>query len=239
MIALVSARAYWSIVAVGLTICVLICLAGRRWPGHWRDVVARFIGVALIADVIVYSMGLAIAKTWSAGTSLPLALCNAGVLIAAFACWLPKPLLVELTYFLGLAGALQAVATPDLTIGFPHLSFFEFVIGHLGIVFAATFLVFGTRRYPRAGAVVRVFLIGVAYTGFVGAVDTVFGANYMFLRKPPGVSTLLSVLGPWPWYIVSAAGVALVLFMLLDLPFYLVARRKRQPLATRARQASP
>jgi uncharacterized membrane protein YwaF len=31
--------------------------------------------------------------------------------------------------------------------------------------------------------------------------------------------SLLKVLGPWPWYIVSCAGIALVAFVLLDLPF--------------------
>lgn len=235
MIALVSARAYWSAVIGGLLLLVLLCVAARRWPAGWRDVVARFIGAALLADVITYSAGLAIARTWSATTSLPLALCNAGVVVAGVACWYPRPLLVEVTYFLGLAGALQAVITPDLTVGFPHLSFFEFVVGHLGIVYAALFLVVGTRCYPRSGAVMRVFLIGATYTGLVGVVDALFGANYMFLRKPPGVWTLLSVLGPWPWYVVSAAGVALVLFALLDLPFNL-ARRQKHHAVTRPHQ---
>ena len=44
---------------------------------------------------------------------------------------------VELTYFWGLAGTLQAIVTPDLSAGFPQLEFFMFVVGHLGIVIAA------------------------------------------------------------------------------------------------------
>jgi uncharacterized membrane protein YwaF len=47
----------------------------------------------------------------------------------------------------------------------------------------------------------------------------------MFLRRPPGNWTLLKLLGPWPWYIVSAAGVALVLLAVLDLPFWFDRRR--------------
>ena len=42
----------------------------------------------------------------------------------------------------------------------------------------------------------------------------------MFLRQPPSEWTLLKVLGPWPWYIASAAGVAIVLITLLDMPFW-------------------
>jgi hypothetical integral membrane protein (TIGR02206 family) len=139
--------------------------------------------------------------------------------VAAIACWWRIPVLVELTYFWGLAGTLQAVITPDLNVGFPHLVFFEYLIGHLGIVAAALFLVVGMRIVPRPGAVPRVFLISVVYTAIVGTVDGLTDANYMFLRRPPGEWTLLRVMGPWPWYTLTAAGVALVLFTLLDLPF--------------------
>jgi uncharacterized membrane protein YwaF len=81
-------------------------------------------------------------------------------------------------------------------------------------------LVVGMRIAPRPGAVARVFLISVVYTAIVGTVDGLTGANYMFLRRPPGEWTLLRVMGPWPWYTFTAAVVALVLFTLLDLPFW-------------------
>ena len=110
--------------------------------------------------------------------------------------------------------------TPDLSVGFPHLVFWQYVVGHLGIVFAASFLVFGLGIVPRRGAVLRVFALSVAYSALVGLVDALTGANYMFLRQPPGEWTLLRVLGPWPWYLFSAAVVALVLFILLDVPFW-------------------
>ena len=188
---------------------------------------ARLIGLTLAATAIAYTVGLVVQGTWSASSSLPLALCDVGVIVAAAACWWQVPLLVELTYFWGLAGTLQAVITPDLAVGFPHLMFFEFVVGHLGIVLAAVFLVVGLRIVPRPGAVPRVFVITAAYTAFVGFVDAVTGANYMYLRDPPGEWTLLRVLGPWPWYVVSAAGVGLALFVLLDLPFWPGRRRAR------------
>jgi uncharacterized membrane protein YwaF len=41
----------------------------------------------------------------------------------------------------------------------------------------------------------------------------------MFLRHKPGEASLLDLLGPWPWYIASAALLALVLFWALDAPF--------------------
>jgi hypothetical integral membrane protein (TIGR02206 family) len=162
---------------------------------------------------------------WSVQASLPLALCDVALVVAAAACWFPgQALLVELTYFWGLTGTLQAVLTPDLGVGFPHLEFFEFVVGHVGIVVAACYLVVGLRLVPRAGSVTRVFAITVAYAACLGAFDWLTGSNYMFLAAPPQSASLLSVLGPWPWYILSASAVALVMLVLLDAPF----RRSRR-----------
>jgi hypothetical integral membrane protein (TIGR02206 family) len=148
------------------------------------------------------------------------------VLVAAAACLWRTPLLVELTYFWGLAGTLQGVLTPDLSVGFPHLVFWQYVVGHLGIVFAALFLVVGLGIAPRRYAVPRVVAITLGYTALVGLVDAITGANYMFLRRPPGEWTLLRLLGPWPWYLASATGVTIVLFLALDAPFW--ASRRRQ-----------
>ncbi len=220
MTAIVSPVSYWASVALGAAACMALCVTARLRPGSWTVTAARCIGLVLAADAISYTVALAVVGNWSAKTSLPLALCNVGVVVAAVACWWQVPLLVELTYFWGLAGTIQAVITPDLGVSFPHLVFFQYIVGHVGIVTAALFLVVGMRIVPRPGAVPRVFAVSLAYTAFVGLVDALIGANYMFLRKPPGEWTLLRVLGPWPWYLLSAAGVALVLFTLLDLPFW-------------------
>ena len=226
MIAVVSPFAYALSVAIATVACAAACLEARRRPGAWTLTVARIVGVALALDAGSYTIGLLVAGTWSARTSLPLALCDVAVLVAAAACIWRRPLLVELTYFLGLAGTLQGLLTPDLSVGFPHLVFWQYLVGHLGIVFAAVFLVVGLGIAPRRHAVPRVLIITLTYTSAVGLVDAFTGANYMFLRHPPGEWTLLRLLGPWPWYLFSATGVALVLFTLLDAPFW--PGRKRE-----------
>ncbi len=231
LVATVSPLAYWSVVVGAGAGCVALCVAARRHPGPWRTVVARALGTVLLADAVSYSVGLAVQGTWSARTSLPLALCDVGVLVAAVACWSETALLVELTYFWGLAGTLQGVLTPDLSVGFPHLVFFQYVVGHVGIVVAALFLVVGLRIVPRRGAIPRVLAITLGYSAVVGIVDALTGANYMFLRSPPGEWTLLRILGPWPWYIASAVGVAAILVTLLDIPFW--PGRRQAATATR------
>jgi hypothetical integral membrane protein (TIGR02206 family) len=213
--------AYWIAVATGAVLCAGLCIAARRWPGHWVGWAGRAISVVLVVDAVLFVSVPLVQGHWSVQTCLPLALCDVALIVAAVACWWPHWLLaVELTYFWGLAGTLQAVVTPDLSAGFPHLEFFEFVAGHLGIVIAALFLVVGLRLAPRRGSVSRVFVITAVYTAFVGWFDWLTGSNYMYLASIPRHGSLLSVLGPWPWYILSAAGVALVLLLLLDVPFH-------------------
>lgn len=222
--AIVTPTAYGVTVAVGLVAGVVLVVGARRKPGTWPVWVAWILGTVLAADAVSFVVALVVAGTFSPKTSLPLALCDMAALVAAAACWTRRVVLVELTYFWGLAGTLQAVITPDLNSGFPHLVFFQYMVGHIGIVLAAVFLVVGLRIAPRPGAVLRVFAITLGYTAFVGLVDGLTGANYMFLRSPPGEWTILRLLGPWPWYIGSAAGVALVLLLVLDAPFW---RRRR------------
>jgi hypothetical integral membrane protein (TIGR02206 family) len=208
---------YWTAVALGVACCVAACLVARRFPGRPARIVGRVICVVLVVDAVTYALSPAFEGTWSVRESLPLSLCDVALVIAAVTCAYPEwQLGVELTYFWGLAGTLQGVLTPDLSVSFPHLAFFEFVIGHLGIVIAALYLVVGLGRKPRPGSVPRIFGITVAYAVFVGVFDWLTGANYMYLARIPRKASLLSVLGPWPWYIASAAGVAVVLFALLN-----------------------
>ena len=220
--------AYWLAVAIAAAICACLCVTARRRPGPWTGHAARALSLVLAADAVVFLGSPVVTGSWHVRTSLPLALCDVALVVAAAACWTQRPLLVELTYFWGLAGTLQAVVTPDLSSRFPHLQFFEYVVGHEVIVVAALFLIVGLRLRPRPHPVRRVFAVTLGYTALVGAFDAATGSDYMYLAHRPQQWSLLNVLGPWPWYIVSAALVALALLLALDAPF---ANARRRPAA--------
>jgi len=92
-------------------------------------------------------------------------------------------------------------------------------------VVGALFLTVGLRRYPRPGAVPRILLLTLGFAIVVGLADVVTGGDYMYLRQPPQNGSLLNLMGPWPWYIATGAMLALIVLLILDLPFWR-ARRK-------------
>jgi len=207
----VSALAVIVAAAAGLTVLA------RRRPGAWL----RWMAVALVAvEVSWWAYVLAGGVPGSElAYSLPLQLCDAAIFVAAAALWTRRPILVEVTYFWGLAGTIQALLTPDLPQHFPSYPYFQYYLAHGGVVAAALLMIVGLRIGPRHP--LQVAGLTAVYTGLVGAVDLVSGANYMYLRARPPATTLLDALGPWPVYIVGAAAVAFALLAALYAPFWL------------------
>jgi hypothetical integral membrane protein (TIGR02206 family) len=226
-VAVISPVPYWTLVALAGATCVVLCAAARRHRGPWTIAVARVLGVVLITVAVVDAGRHLVSAQWSMSTSLPLALCDVTVLVTGAACWWRRPLLVELTYYWGVAGALQGLLSPDLNVAFPHVEFFEFVVAHSVIVLAALFLVVGLGIEPRAGSVTRATIITYVYSAVVALVDVSVGANYMFLRREPREWTFLRLLGPWPWYIVSCVIIVPLVFLVLYAPFAWVRHDRR------------
>ena len=124
----------------------------------------------------------------------------------------------ELLYFWGIAGTLQALVTPNLQTGFPSYWFVQYFIRHGGVVIAAVVATWGLGMRPSRGAVLRVIIITNIFAAAVAGLNVLLGANYMFLNHPPAGESPFFFL-PWPWYILFIEGVAVVMILLLSLPF--------------------
>jgi hypothetical integral membrane protein (TIGR02206 family) len=154
---------------------------------------------------------------FSAKYTLPLQLTDAVSAAAIVALTTRSRLAVELTYFWSLAASLQALLTPDLAQNFPSIYYFTYFGYHIGAVVAALMLVFGLRLYPRPKAAFRVFAITLLWAAVATVGDLITGGNYMYLRAKPVNTSLLNLMGPWPWYIASTAALALAMLLALQL----------------------
>jgi hypothetical integral membrane protein (TIGR02206 family) len=207
--------------ALLVVVAVLLCVAARRAPGRWIDAVAATIAVALVIAELSWQPYVLANQTWSAAASLPVQLCDVAGFVAAAALLWRRLLLVEVAWFWGLGGTLQAVLTPDLKDHFPSFPYLQFYVTHELVILAALFLVVGLALQPRPGAVRRIFLLTLAFAALVGLIDLVTGGNYMYLRQVPASGSLLNLMGPWPWYIAAGAALTLVVLAILDAPFRL------------------
>jgi len=195
--------------------------AARRHPGRWVRPAARVLALLVLAAWAGEYLADVILGIWSVKYDLPLQLTDAVSLVTVAALWsvargAPRTRLVELVYFWALSASLQAVLTPDLAYSFPSVFYFTYFVYHVGAVLAALVLVFGLRMYPGRGAVGRVYAASLAWTAIAGAGDLITGGNYMYLRSKPAHGSLLSVMGPWPWYILATVALALAMLLALS-----------------------
>src|SRR3989441_11556336 len=196
--------------ALLVVVAIVLCIAARRVPGRWINAVAAIIALALVIAELSWQPYVLANHTWSAGASLPVQLCDVGGFVAAAALLWRQLLLVEVAWFWGLGGTLQAVLTPDLKDHFPSFPYLQFYVTHDLVILAALFLVIGLALQPRPGAVRRIFLLTLGFAVLVGLIDLATGGNYMYLRQGPASGSLLSLIGPWPWYIAPGAVLAAV-----------------------------
>ena len=205
--------------ALLVAVAAALCISARRVPGRWTGMAAVVIAAAIVVTELSWQPYVLANHGWSVAFSLPVQLCDVGGFVAAAALLWRQALLVEVAYFWGLGGTVQALLTPDLRDHFPSFPYLQFYATHDLVVLAALFLVIGLGLQPRAGAVRRIFLLTLGFAAVIGLVDLATGGNYLYLRQVPAQGSLLSVMGPWPWYILVGTLLTLIVLAVLDAPF--------------------
>jgi len=205
------------IAAVPLLAALLVAVQ-RRFPSASKGL--RFgLAVLLFLSSALYYGYLALHGQRMFPDHLPLDLCDASLWLLIIALLTLNPAVFELAYYYGLAGASMSVLTPNLPQSSPALLSVQFFADHGLIVTAVLYLVWSRQARPRRGSVGRAMLAVNIYAAIIGTFDFIFKTDYMFLCAKPQTVSLLTYLGPWPWYILGGEGVAFVLFLLLYLPF--------------------
>ncbi|MDE3148898.1 MAG: TIGR02206 family membrane protein [Acidobacteriota bacterium] len=207
-----------------LLAAVLAAVQRRLSPGSkWLRV---SLGVLLLLDWAAWYGYLAVHGQLTFPDQLPLELCDVTLFLIAIALFNLSPAIFDLAYYGALAGSSMALLTPDLWEPFPSVGTVQFFAAHGLAVTATLYLAWSGLARPRPGSVGRAMLAVNIFAAFDAAFNTIFKTNYMYLCAKPENASLLSFLGPWPWYILTSEGVALVLFLLIYLPFRPSARKR-------------
>ncbi|PYJ86370.1 MAG: TIGR02206 family membrane protein [Verrucomicrobia bacterium] len=213
------------LIVMALTISLPFVLAAfvrkSRWARSER-IIARLFAVLLLANYVGYEIYLALTEGLAWQKALPFQLCDWAMVAIIVALLTGRERWLEVAYFWGIGGTLQAIITPDLKYAFPDVRFLTFFIAHSGIVVAIAFMMIVKRFRPHWFSIVRTFAWSELYFVIAITVDLLTGENYGYLVHKPAAASLLDALSDHRVvYILQMHLLALAFFVVLYLPFAL------------------
>jgi hypothetical integral membrane protein (TIGR02206 family) len=188
-------------------------------------------GMAIASIVVELSWHIwkAAIGQWTVTEMLPLHLCSLFVILNSIMLFTRSYSIYEISYFLGIAGALQAFLTPDAGIyGLPHFRPIQTLLAHGLIITECVYMTVVEGFRPTLKSIWRVFLYGNIAMVLIHCVNLGLGSNYMYTMHKPVTASLLDMLGPWPWYLLAIEGIAVVMCAILYLPFAISDGRMRR-----------
>jgi hypothetical integral membrane protein (TIGR02206 family) len=196
----------------------LAWVAGR---GNKRARTIRILWGSFLASNELLWYGYAVGQGWGGRfpEGLPLQMCDLTLWLTVVALLTLSRRVYEVAYFWGLTGSVMAVLTPDLWAAFPSYPAAHFFLEHGGVVAGILFLAWSRQARPGAGSALRAFGWANVYLASIAVFDAFFHTNYFYLCQKPIHASLLDYFGPWPWYVAVGDVFALVLFVLLSLPY--------------------
>ncbi len=217
--------------ALAVIVCLnlVIILSRHALSEAARKRLRYGMAAVLVANEVLWHLWNLVTGQWRVQTMLPLHLCSVLVWLSAYMLVRKNYAIYEFAYLIGIAGALQALLTPDLGIyAFPHFRYFQVFVSHGLIVTAALYMTFveGFRPYPRS--VLRVFIGSNIYLVAITALNLLIQSNYLFTAHKPETASLLDVLPPWPWYIAIIELLGMAFVGLFYLPYAIKDARSRK-----------
>jgi hypothetical integral membrane protein (TIGR02206 family) len=213
------------LIVIALTISLPFVLAAFVRKSRWarsEQTIAWLFAAMLVFNYVGYEIYLATTEGLAWRKALPFQLCDWAMIAIVVALLTGRNRWLEVAYFWGIGGTLQAIITPDLKSAFPDIRFLTFFIAHSGIVVAIAFMMIMKRFRPHWISIVRVFAWSELYFVLTITVDLLTGENYGFLLHPPAAASLLDLLSHERIvYILEMHLLALVFFIVLYLPFAL------------------
>ncbi len=198
----------------------LLLLGFKKSSDGTKGTIRWLLALILLINEAAWHYWNYINGKWTIQTMLPLHLCSLLVWTGAWMLMTKSYRVYEFIYLMGIAGAVQALATPDLGIyGFPHFRFFQTFISHGLIVTSAIYMTVVEGFRPTWKSVLRVFAWTNIYAGIVFYINTLIGSDYLWINGKPATPSLLDLLPPWPIYIVYMELLAIACMLLLYLPF--------------------
>ncbi|MBI9047972.1 MAG: TIGR02206 family membrane protein [Anaerolineaceae bacterium] len=220
-----------TVLGILLVIILLIYIFRNHFTEKGKKTLRYSLAILLIVQELTNHIWFISAGQWTIQYMLPFHLCAVLVWASAYMLIFKSYRVYEFAYVIGIVGALQAILTPDIGMyGFPHFRFFQTYLSHGSIVIAALYMTWMEGFRPTPKSLLRVLIYGNLYMGLVGIINWLIGSNYLFIANKPPTASLLDALPAWPIYILYIEGLAIVLGLLMYLPFAIKDARAKKSL---------
>ena len=198
----------------------LSLLRFRNAADGTKTAVRWLLALILLGNEIAWHYWNFLYGKWTIQTMLPLHLCSLLVWTGAFMLLTKSYRVYEFMYFMGIGGAIQALATPGLGIyNFPHFVFFQYFLSHGLIITSAIFMTVVEGFRPTLKSIPRVFIWMNLYALIIYFVNSAIGSNYLMINYKPDTPSLLDLLPEWPLYILYMELIGIITVLLLYSPF--------------------
>jgi hypothetical integral membrane protein (TIGR02206 family) len=223
---------FWStahLAALGFLILLNLFLLRYRYANdRTKDVIRWLLALILLVNEIAWHYWNYAVGRWTIQSMLPLHLCSLLVWSGALMLLTKNYRIYEFMYFMGIGGAVQALATPGIgNYGFPHFFFFQYFISHGLIITSAIYMTIVEGLRPTWKSVLRVVIWMNIYALLVYFINSAIGSNYLMINYKPNTPSLLDLLPPWPTYILYMELIGIVTVLILFLPFVIKDWRNR------------
>jgi hypothetical integral membrane protein (TIGR02206 family) len=126
--------------------------------------------------------------------------------------------------YLGFAGGLHSILTPELTQGDSNWMLFDYYITHSMLILISILLTFSLDMKPRKNSALHLFFILNIIALIIYPLDRYIDANYMYVAKKPIANSPI-LIGDWPWYLISLEVALIVHLYILDILFRRIPKR--------------
>ncbi|MBF6228649.1 TIGR02206 family membrane protein [Nocardia abscessus] len=218
---------HWVVLAVFTAGAALVVRIGRKHRSPEGE--RRFGRVAGGATLLLYlAIYFSAMVPPTLGRSVPLRLTDLATMVAAYALWSHRRWAYALTYYWCLTLSTQALVSPALDgPDFPNPEFLAFWAIHLVVVWAAIYLTWGIGMRPDWRSYWLAVIVTVVWVAVTFVFNSIAGTNYGFVNGKPTTPSLLDVLGPWPWYLVTVALLLLAVWAAMTWPWTRRSRAER------------
>ena len=191
-----------NIITIAIIITVLYYGREKLTSHHERIKFGFIIGIILLIRIIATHPYQVYVEKWVIESSLPLHLCGISSIISCVLLFRFNQFLYEFLVLLGIPGAIQALLTPEFTLGIDNFFLVEYFVSHGGIILSGLYLTFVLGHRPRIYSWIKVAMYSQILLAIIHCINLFLNANYMYTRIKPIVDNPL-IIGEHPYYYIG------------------------------------